>query len=197
MRDTGITINEQPRVRLQLEVHPPGGAPYQTDTTLLISRLMTSQFMPGAVVPVKYDPQNPRRVVIDPGGSVQDSAAVQAAAGAAMANFGAFGNFGPGLNPQAMTAMLQAAQQASETIRASGTSAQATVVTFTPLGINVNGNNPAASIEVEVTPEAGPKFRATTTGVIGEAAVPKYQPGQQIWVKYDPNDLTKVALDHS
>jgi hypothetical protein len=38
---------------------------------------------------------------------------------------------------------------------------------------------------------------AEATGVIAEASVPRYQPGETITVKFDPKDLTRVALFHS
>ena len=38
---------------------------------------------------------------------------------------------------------------------------------------------------------------AQASGVIAVASVPKFQPGCAIWVKYDPNNLTRVTIDHS
>jgi hypothetical protein len=54
--DTGTTINQDPLVRMVLEVHPPGGAPFQAETERLVSRLQIPQIQPGMVVEVKYDP---------------------------------------------------------------------------------------------------------------------------------------------
>ena len=56
IRDTGTTINNNPVVRLVLEVQPPGGAPFQAETERLIPRLQVPQVQPGAVVAVRYDP---------------------------------------------------------------------------------------------------------------------------------------------
>jgi hypothetical protein len=36
-----------------------------------------------------------------------------------------------------------------------------------------------------------------TTGVAAEASVPSTSPGQQVYVKYGPDDKTRVSLDHS
>jgi hypothetical protein len=55
--DTGTTINENPLVRLLLEVHPPGGAIFQAETEQLISRLQIPIIQPGMEIEVKYDPQ--------------------------------------------------------------------------------------------------------------------------------------------
>ena len=56
--DTGTTINNNPVVRLLLEVHPPGQPPFQAETEKLLSRLQIPQVQPGATVQVKYDPTN-------------------------------------------------------------------------------------------------------------------------------------------
>jgi hypothetical protein len=54
--DTGTTINNNPVVRLQLEVHTPGGEVFRAETERLIPRLEVPQIQPGATVEVKYDP---------------------------------------------------------------------------------------------------------------------------------------------
>jgi hypothetical protein len=46
-------------------------------------------------------------------------------------------------------------------------------------------------------PSDAPAFAAKVKATIGEQAVSKYQPGEEIFVKYDAYDLTKVAIDHS
>ncbi|MBC7230669.1 MAG: hypothetical protein H5T74_09810 [Actinobacteria bacterium] len=82
-------------------------------------------------------------------------------------------------------------------IRATGKPAKAKILNAMSLGINVNGNNPAMTFLLEVQPEGEPPFRGQATGVIAEASVPKYQVGKEIFVKYDPGDKSRVALDHS
>ena len=56
--DTGTTINENPVVRLRLEVHPQDGLPFETEAEQLISRLQVPMIQPGMTVPVKYDPDS-------------------------------------------------------------------------------------------------------------------------------------------
>ena len=52
--DTGVTVNDSPRVRLTLEVRPAAGAPYRATTTLLVGRLQVGMVAPGQ--PVQYYP---------------------------------------------------------------------------------------------------------------------------------------------
>ncbi|MDI6830540.1 MAG: hypothetical protein QME88_04310 [Actinomycetota bacterium] len=82
-------------------------------------------------------------------------------------------------------------------IRATDKPAKAKILNAMSLGINVNGNNPAMTFLLEVQPEGESPFQGQATGVIAEASVPKYQVGKEIFVKYDPGDKSRVALDHS
>ena len=63
--DTGTTINNDPVVRLLLEVQPPGQPTFQAEAEKLISRLQIPQFQPGAVVRVKYDPASHDVALLD------------------------------------------------------------------------------------------------------------------------------------
>ncbi len=63
--DTGMTVNDDPVVRFLLEVHPYGKPAYQAETKLRISRLAVSRYQPGAVVPIRIDPRQPKHVALD------------------------------------------------------------------------------------------------------------------------------------
>jgi len=56
--DTGTTINNNPLVRLVLEVQPPDSPPFQAQTERVIPRLQIPQIQPGAIVHVMYDPES-------------------------------------------------------------------------------------------------------------------------------------------
>jgi hypothetical protein len=64
MWDTGVTLNDNPQVGLLLEIHPAGAPPYQVQTKSLVSRLKIPMVQIGNVVPVKYDPSDPSKVVL-------------------------------------------------------------------------------------------------------------------------------------
>jgi hypothetical protein len=59
VKDTGTTINNQPRVRLQLRVQPEGEPPFEVERKLLVSRLAIPR--PGERVEVAYDPDDRQR----------------------------------------------------------------------------------------------------------------------------------------
>lgn len=65
LQDTGMFINNNPRVTLQLEIRMPYGAPYQITKTMTVPLIRLSQIQVGSVVQVMVDmsdPTNPDKV---------------------------------------------------------------------------------------------------------------------------------------
>ena len=63
--DTGMRINDNPRVAMKLEIRMPNGVPYQIIKTATIPIIRLSQIQVGSVVPVMVDmsdPTNPDKV---------------------------------------------------------------------------------------------------------------------------------------
>jgi hypothetical protein len=65
VRDTNITINNNPQIKLLLEVKNNSGQTYTTACRTVISRLQPGLFQPGMEVPVKIDPANEKNVIVD------------------------------------------------------------------------------------------------------------------------------------
>jgi hypothetical protein len=65
VQQTGVMVNYQPQIAFQLEVQPPGDAPYQAQTKAVIPLVNIPQFQPGVEVPVKIHPTDPTKVVLD------------------------------------------------------------------------------------------------------------------------------------
>lgn len=64
LRDTGVTINDNPQVELDLDVSVEGMPVYPVTHRQVISRLAVAGFQPGATLPVRVDPQQPRSLII-------------------------------------------------------------------------------------------------------------------------------------
>jgi hypothetical protein len=60
--DTGITINDNPKVRLKLKVYPKDREPYEAAVSQVISRVTIPRL--GDRVYVKFDPNNPTNVIL-------------------------------------------------------------------------------------------------------------------------------------
>lgn len=182
VKDTGVTINNNPQVKLMLEVKNNFGQKYNAQCRVLVSRINPNAYMPGMEVPVKIDPKNEQNVVIDFGGGRQASSI---SSGIAQPNVAA------------LQTELEQMQKDNDAIRQSGRPARAIIKKYTWLGAYVNGNNPYAELELEVLPENSASFSGKARGVIAEASINKYQPGYEIFVKYDLYDNSKLVIDHS
>lgn len=180
--DTGMRINDNPRVGMQLQVQPPNGALFQVDVEQTVSIVHMPMYQPGVNLQVKYDPANPKNIAIV---GVLGGGAGASALGGGMA----IGQ------PQAEQIMQQ--MKAVQDALVNSPTAPARVLQYQPLGFDVNGGNPAVRLQVEVQPATGPKFNAQVQGVIGVAATAKFQAGQMITVHYNPNDFTQVDIAHS
>jgi hypothetical protein len=65
LEDTGMLINNNPRVSIQLEIRMPYGVPYQITKTTTVPLIRLSQIQVGSVVAVMVDmsdPTNPDKV---------------------------------------------------------------------------------------------------------------------------------------
>jgi hypothetical protein len=185
VHDTNVTINNNPQIKLVLEVKNNFGQVYTTSCKMVISRLQPGLFQPGMEVPVKIDPKNEKNVVIDTG---------EGSTGKNSANSSPAWQQPDAAQWQAELAQMQ---QDNDAIRLSGRSARAIIKNYTWLGAHVNGNNPYAELELEILPDNAAAFSGKARGVIGEDSVEKFQPGKEIFVKYDLYDNSKVTIDHS
>lgn len=82
---TGASVSygghRQPQVALGLQVHPPGGQPFQAQLVTYVSELQIPQIQPGAVVQIRYNPANSAQMAIEAFGGAAPG--VEAPAGAA------------------------------------------------------------------------------------------------------------------
>lgn len=60
--DTGVSVNDNPQVKLLLEVKPRDRAAFQVETKMMVSRLNVSLVQPGISAEVIFDPVNPARL---------------------------------------------------------------------------------------------------------------------------------------
>lgn len=182
VNDTGVTINNNPQVKLTLEVKGSLGQRYITTCRTLVSRINPFVFQPGMEVPVKIDPKNEMNVIIDMNASSNKKS--QQSSGQIMQT-----------DTAALQAELEKMQLENEALKVSGRRARAIIKQYNWLGAYVNGNNPYVELEVEVLPETSASFSSKLRGVIAATSVEKYQPGKEIYVKYDLYDNSKAVID--
>lgn len=59
LQDTGMRVNDNPRVAIVMEVRIPGYAPYQVQKTVTLPLINLAQVQVGSVVAVLADPSQP------------------------------------------------------------------------------------------------------------------------------------------
>lgn len=67
VEDTGVTVNDNPRVRLKLRVQSDDAPEFELETKKVVSRVAIPQA--GMVAPIRYDPDDPKDFVWDDGSS--------------------------------------------------------------------------------------------------------------------------------
>ncbi len=62
---TGMRINGVPQVAIQIQVDVPGRGPVQSVVKMLLNPMSMHALMPGAMVPVRFDPKDPTSCMIE------------------------------------------------------------------------------------------------------------------------------------
>ncbi len=75
-----------------------------------------------------------------------------------------------------------------------GVSAPAVILEVQDTGVSMN-NSMQARLTLQVTPSNRPPFQATATTFVNRFQVGMLVPGASVQVKYDPNDISKVAVE--
>jgi hypothetical protein len=198
IEDSGMTINDNPRINLFVNIRPEDGNPsFEAKIGVLVSRINPNVFQTGMQVPIKYDPVSKKAILSENTDNITGQSAYGNASDESNEFQGQNTNQTDQINIDDLKDRMETEDRMYSEIRTGGVPARAIVLTYTPLGMMINRDNPYVSLEIEVLPEDDKPFKAETKGVIMESSVHKYQPGKEIFVKYDPNDRTKVAIDHS
>ena len=205
MWDTGVTVNNQPQIGMKIEVTPPTGAPFTSEITLVISRLQTAYYQVGVSCIVRYDLNNKKTVAIESlGGTLGSQASTTGFYGsnenqfdtpAPSSNPGS--PFFPGKSPEEIEKSMREIDTESKRIVSVGTECKAIIKSCQFTNIYVAEGYPFNFFELEVLPDNEPAYEATCFAVVSTASTSKFQPGKQVWVKYDPEDKKKVSLSHS
>lgn len=182
--DTGTTISDDPVVGFQLDVHPANEPAFQVEMKQLISRIQIGAFLPGMPVQVMYDPANHKKIKIQEVGGAANPMSMG-------------GMQGMGMDVAALQQALLAKDQLLGAVRSMGLPAEATILKVTDMGLQVGDSATMKKFELQVRPPDRPTFHAETQAAVSNASNEKYQPGKTIWVKFNPNDMTQVALDHA
>jgi len=83
---------------------------------------------------------------------------------------------------------------ADKAILQSGLPAPAVILSVEDTGVTMN-DNPQARLTLQVNPPNRPPFQAVVATFVGRLQIGMLVPGQPVSVRYDPNDISKVAIE--
>jgi len=192
VRDTGVTVNQNPRVALTLQVNPADGSqPFQVSKKATVSRVSIPR--QGDAFMVRYDPEDPENFVIGPAtASPEDSAAALDAADA-------------GTIAAAVSTDDSGVQRSSAAeLLANGKRMTAVVREFSPTGKVVGDTAPGMPdpedpiyvFKVEIPLELGNPIEASYLHRVPVAKVDQLSVGERLDVAVNPaNPTREVAID--
>ena len=64
MEQTGLYVNNQPQIKLQVQVHPHTGRNFVSEIREVLTLIDLSQLRIGSTLKVKYNPTNPKEVMV-------------------------------------------------------------------------------------------------------------------------------------
>ncbi|GAT67404.1 lipoprotein [Planomonospora sphaerica] len=167
MRDTGMTLNDQPMVGFELEVRPTGAAPYRVAHRETLPRLLVGAVLPGSVLSVRIDPADPRRLAVD-------------------------WNRAPGREEPVVAEHLSAADLLTR-----GLPGTATVMgTFDLNGMTAGNGDPIVGFVLQVVPDGGgAPYQVRLGHRVPPAHLHRTVPGTRLPVRIAAEDPEKVAVD--
>lgn len=186
MRQTGVTMNEQPQIELNLEVTTSMQGPYQVVMKEYVPLMLIGTLSSGAPLPVKVDPANPNTVIIEWenafGGGLSGAPAIAGAGTMPPANADS-SQMDPGLR-----------QAEKERLLESGIQGTATVLSSRATGQTDSEGRPVYDLMLRIEiPGQQPMRGPSRTGVPPER-VDRLEAGDTVTIKADPANPSSMTI---
>jgi len=196
LTQTGLFVNENPQVGIDLTVSVPGRAPFPAHVQQIVPLILLGRLVNGAILPVKVDSADPSKVVIEWGGP---SAAVPAPTGAGsetvdqvQAMAAAAGLPGIGHPAESMGGVSIA--QLRQYLRENGLSGTGTLDMVQDTGQTI-GEDRVLNIAMTVHVGGKPAYKSESLSLVPQAAVPKAVLGASVPVKVAPDNDQALMIE--
>lgn len=176
---------EEMKIIYEVDVQPEGNSAFRTtfktwvtkrNYTAVFNRLIDEE---GRKIWVTYDPNDTKQMIFEYYDSEREEILTKRALSDRRAAF-------------------EKAEKLNETLRKKGEESLATILESEDLGLAYKSDNAKAMrFKFEVTPKSGAQFHADSSAMIGNAALEKYSVGKKIYVKFDPREPGRVAVERS
>jgi hypothetical protein len=186
VRDTGVIVNNRNLVvEVDLVVQLPDRAPYETTTKVPLGRTQWGAIQPGMTLPVKVDPHDPERVVVDPSRSVVSGAGT-----------------GVGGTP---LGGVQTTTVSAAAIVASGTPAVARLLAVEPVGLTAGAvapglpaeqaDDPVVKVAFSYRPAGGDEVHVEHLVRVPDGKAGFLAAGRDVPVRYLPDSPSTATID--
>ncbi len=195
MTDANYTYNDDPVVRLIVEVYPPDGPSFRTELKEIVSRLGSSSHQAGSGVQVLYDPRNPDRLVILDDEHSHSGSNEEPAAQTVVPS-----DIGSATEERESRSEIEDAiddvKRDNFRLWSLGKDAEGTILSVRHTGLMDNGN-PIVSMTVKVRLRGKPAFQSEGRAIVKAENVSRYRPGAIVWLKSMPDEPKRVlVLEH-
>jgi hypothetical protein len=195
MRQTGVSVNEQPQIELQLQVQDQMYGSRHVTLKEYVPLMMLGALSSGRPLPVKVDPANPNKVVIEWESAMAGGMPI---AGAPMGQV-PDGQFAMGHMQQLPTSPpplpKAEADREKKRILVEGIPGTARILASSATGQADHQGRPIHHMTLQIEIQGRPPIMGPAlTGVPPERA-DQLEVGDSVPVKADPNDPSSIAID--
>lgn len=186
MRQTGVYLNEQPQIEMNLQVQTQMHGPYQVTVREYVPLMLLGTLSSGRPLPVKVDPADPQKIVIEWESAMSGGMGMGVAPGMPVTP-----------PPEADSTQYdpEARKAEKERLLATGVAGKATVTSAKATGGVDSEGRPVYDLMLTIEiPGRQPMQGPARTGVPPER-ITQLEAGDTVAIKADPTNPTAMTID--
>jgi hypothetical protein len=191
MRQTGVYVNEQPQIELQLQVQDQMYGSRQVTLKEYVPMMLLGTLSSGRPLPVKVDPADPNKVVIEWESAMSGGTPMGGAPGAGQF---ALGQMQPMPTPPPPLPKEEADRE-KKRILAEGIPGTARILASSPTGQTDDQGQPIHQMTLQIEIEGRQPVMGPALARVPADRADQLEVGDSVPVKADPNNPSSIAID--
>ena len=185
MRQTGVYLNEQPQIELNLQVQSEMHGPYQATVREYVPLMLLATLSSGRPLPVKVDPADPQKLVIE----------WENAMSGGMAGVGAAMPLTPPASADSTQYDPEARKAEKERLLATGVAGKATVTSARATGGTDSEGRPVYDLMLTIEIPGRPPMQGPARTGVPPERISQLEAGDTVAIKSDPANPTAMTID--
>jgi hypothetical protein len=186
MRQTGVSLNEQPQIELNLQVQTQMHGPYQITVREYVPLMLLGTLSSGRPLPVKVDPADPQKLVIEWEGAMSGGMAMSGAAAMPVT---------PPSSADTTRYDPGARQAEKERLLATGVAGRATVVSARATGQTDSEGRPVYDLLLTIEIPGQQSVQGPARTGVPPERVSQLEAGDTVAIKSDPVNPSVMTID--